>query len=89
MNNMEFKISSKNKWGLIISNGNKKNFIAIPPTDGDRVDFLSDNGYYHYDYKGLVYHGLLILISNGDIRLITIKNDTHTRLKRFISKLKK
>ncbi|CAG7579728.1 MAG: hypothetical protein SLAVMIC_00060 [uncultured marine phage] len=81
IHNIQIKISPKNKWGLIVSDGKRDYHIAIPPRK-EGYDFIDRNLKYHYDYKGCVGMGILVKIENSVPRAILIK-DKFTRIWRL------
>lgn len=64
---MTITFDKKNKWCIIINTiDNKKHYIAIPPTNDDRIDILNLNNML----KGYNY--------NVDVLIITIKKGVPT-----------
>ena len=60
---MKLYFDPNNKWCLIIEDNNntkKKHYIAIPPTDKDRTDIISDKEIfckkdsYCYGFRGII-----------------------------------
>lgn len=60
---MKLYFEPRNKWCLIMEDDNdpkKKHWMAIPPTDGDRTDIISDGlsflkkDGYCYGFKGII-----------------------------------
>jgi hypothetical protein len=68
---MKIYLNPENKWCIIIedeNNSKKKHFIAIPPTNGNRIDVISyDQIHLGYNYK---LNGIIIIIINGEPSLI-------------------
>ena len=56
---MKIYFDKDNKWCLTMEDDNderKKYWIAIPPTDGDRTDIITNEkiSEYHYNFKGII-----------------------------------
>ncbi len=60
---MKLYFQPNNKWTLIMEDDNdprKKHYMAIPPTDGDRTDIITDKEIsckkdgYCYGFKGII-----------------------------------
>lgn len=66
---MKVYLNPKHKWGIVYENDNgKKHYIAIPPTDGNRIDFITYDKIivgYNYGVKGV-----FVFIENGIPRLV-------------------
>jgi hypothetical protein len=62
---------------------------AIPPTNGDRIDFIDRNFKYHYNYKGVISHGFLIEIINGKPKIHTLMDYPVKRIHRYFRDLNK
>jgi len=65
-------IDPKNKWCLIIEGSEnkkrQKTYCAIPPTDGDRTDIITEHALpsgYKLDCKGLI----IVNIKKGKVTL--------------------
>lgn len=62
-------LDPNNKWNIVIVNEKgKKNYISIPPTEGNRIDIIRyDKSIigYNIDFKGII-----IIINNGEPILI-------------------
>lgn len=61
-----------NQWCLIFTDKKgAKHFVAVPPTDGDRIDYLDNREgnewVYHYSVKPDGFRGVEIPIKNGVI----------------------
>jgi hypothetical protein len=73
------------KWSLEFSNDKgKKHYVDIPPTEGKRIDYIDRNFHYHYNHKGVVGWGYLIVIENSDKEVIKIEKDELTRVYRIL-----
>lgn len=74
MENRKIYLDPRNKWCITIEQANdkgrvEKHYMAIPPTNGDRVDIYSTEkliSYYNYDVKNVI----VVLIKNGEPKLI-------------------
>ena len=85
-----YKIHLENDWTLVLSddtdNRGNRIYISIPPTDGDRVDYVDRHGKYNYDYisTGLVTRGVVINIKAGKPKLILVPYNKVTRIYRIL-----
>lgn len=77
---MEYELS-KNK--IIFKEGKLTYPIAIPQGI-NRIDFIDRNFKYHYNYKGILNHGFLIIIKNSIPKVEFIKRGKLERLHRFL-----
>jgi hypothetical protein len=82
---MEIKLNKNNKWRIdVIKDGKLIYCTAIPPTNGNRIDFINRKWAYKYNNTGPIKHGILIHIIDGNPTLIHIPEYTNTRSTRYI-----
>jgi len=56
------------KWTLICNEGNKRNYIAIPPTNKDRIDIITfDKMIQGYNYN---VDAIIVIIKEGKINKV-------------------
>ena len=78
---MTLSFDKKNKWNLIITTSdNKKHNISIPPTDGNRIDIITNdkilNGY------NLNIDAVIITIKKGTPTVSYIKDNQLTQIRK-------
>ena len=84
---MEITINKRNKWRIDIhDDGKLRHSIAIPPKDrGERIDYISRDCNYHYNYVGAISNGIIIHINNGEAELKYIPYGVFNRLRRILT----
>ena len=80
---LNFKICENNKNVIIFSQGNKTFSIVIPPTSGNRIDFIDRNFKYYYNYKRIISAGFIVIINNGQPTIKHINYNNMIRLHRI------
>jgi hypothetical protein len=84
---MIITINKDNKWRIDIheEGGKLRHIIAIPPKDsGERIDYISRNCNYHYNYIGAISHGIIVHIKDGKAELKHIPYGIFNRLRRIL-----
>jgi hypothetical protein len=86
---IQIEFDPNNKWAMALynkSNPNKKHWVAIPYTSGDRIDYIGDNLHYNLNYCGCVSSGVLINIKNGVPHVVITPHYKVDRLHRVLKK---